>query len=280
MLQKNSFPHLCLQLLLCIFCWSSLQAQAKEGEYWAIWDQANEQSTETIDHSLWQGVLTEYLDDQHPSGINLFDYAAVSDDQRDNLDDYLEYLQEIDPREYTRAEQMAYWVNFYNALTVQVVLENYPARTILTMGDGLFSIGPWSDELVDVAGQGLTLDDIEHRILRPIWKDYRIHFAVNCASMGCPNLQKAAFTVDNTEALLNQGTVDFLKHPRGLKIKGKKLVLSEIFDWYGVDFGENEQAVLQVLAKHTNPDVSEFLKSYNGKIKYQYDWKLNKPKKK
>lgn len=128
----------------------------------------------------------------------LFRYAEVTKEDKTLLNDYLDQLSKLDPREFNRQEQYAYWVNLYNALTVKLILDNYPVASITKLG-GLFSFGPWDEKVFTVAGQTLTLNDIEHRILRPIWKDPRTHYAVNCASLGCPNLQSQAFTAQNTE---------------------------------------------------------------------------------
>ena len=183
-------------------------------------------------------------------------------------------MQAIDPRQYSKAEQMAYWINLYNALTVNLILEEYPVGSIseISASD---SFGPWNDFIAEVSEQSLTLNDIEHRILRPIWKDDRIHFAVNCASIGCPNLQPHAFTAENTEALLSKGAQEFVSHSRGVRFKDKSLVLSSIFDWYGNDFGDTKKQQLEKLAEYAPSDTAEKLRNYQGAINYQYDWNLN-----
>ena len=155
------------------------------------WDASVESNAEQIDHSAWQRLLDVYLK-THPSGINRFDYAALKADAKDTarLAGYLTALQALDPRHYARAEQKAYWLNFYNALTVQIVVDAYPVDSIRNIHQGWLPLsGPWNDVHTKVAGQPLTLNNIEHGILRPIWRDKRIHYAVNCASYGCPNLR-------------------------------------------------------------------------------------------
>ena len=117
---------------------------------------------------------------------------------------YLKNLQSLPISSYNRVEQKAYWINLYNGLTVDLVLSRLPLESIrdVNISPGLFVRGPWGAKLLTVEEERLSLDDIEHRILRPIWKDNRVHYAVNCASLGCPNLQPDAFTSANTEALL------------------------------------------------------------------------------
>ncbi len=163
-------------------------AAAPKAELWPMWEQSDESNTAEIDHSAWQSFLDRYLDTQSGDGVYLVRYGAVSATDRQTLDTYITDLQASDPRYYSKAEQKAYWINLYNAATVQLVLNHPTKKSILRMGDGFFKIGPWNEPLLTVAGEEVTLNDIEHRILRPIWQDHRIHFAVNCASLGCPNL--------------------------------------------------------------------------------------------
>lgn len=250
---------------------------APSKELWAFWDLADNTNPAQIDHSSWSNLLQTYLVIDHPSGVNRFRYGDISAQDQQDLDQYLEKLQRLDPREYSSAEQKAYWVNFYNALTVDLILAVYPVSTIKKVKGGFFNTGPWEDKVVEVAGKKVSLNDMEHRILRPIWNDQRVHFAVNCASIGCPNLQQQAFTATNTEMLLDKAAKEFITHPRGVSLKGDKLVLSKIFDWYQEDFGENEREMLNTLNQFVSSQLAEQLKSFNGEIDYEYDWSLNSP---
>jgi len=240
-----------------------------------FWLDANEASVEQVNHSEWQYVLDEYLITDDSSGINRMDYESLLEDDEERLIAYVDYLSQLDPRQYSRDEQFAYWVNLYNALTVKLILQHYPIDSITKLGKNKLSFGPWDDPITTIVDQTLSLNDIEHRILRPTWKDYRIHFAVNCASNGCPDLQPTAYTQNTIESLLNQAATDYLKHPRGVKFEGEKLILSSIFDWYKEDFGRNTKQLLQTLSKHLEPEMSERLKTYKGTIHYEYDWGLN-----
>lgn len=244
------------------------------------WDASVESNAEQIDHSAWQRLLDVYLK-THPSGINRFDYAALKADAKDTarLAGYLTALQALDPRHYARAEQKAYWLNFYNALTVQIVVDAYPVDSIRNIHQGWLPLsGPWDDVHTKVAGQPLTLNNIEHGILRPIWRDKRIHYAVNCASYGCPNLSATVFTAANTETLLEAAAGAYVNHPRGVAfVDDDFLVLSSIYDWYVEDFGNSETAVLAHLAQYAEPGLAARLKSFAGSIDYAYDWRLNQP---
>ncbi len=241
-----------------------------------LWLVHDENSTIEVSHDSWQDLLDKYLDADHASGVNRFDYAAVERADLKLLEKYLDSLQEVDPRLLSKNEQLAYWVNLYNALTVQVILDEYPVESIRNIRFLTSPFGPWDKNFVEVQGEDLSLNDIEHEILRPIWKDPRIHFAVNCASIGCPNLVGEAFTAVNADELMTAAAHDFIGHTRGVEVKGDTVVLSSIFDWYAGDFGEDEAEVVDYVAKFVDSSDVEKLKSAS-KFKYQYDWKLNKP---
>ena len=249
---------------------------AAEAELWPFWDASDDTSTQAVDHRPWQLLLDEFLK-PHPDGINRLNYPGIAaGDGADRLDGYIRTLTALDPRQLSKAEQLPYWINLYNALTVQVVL-GYPDKgSILRMGERLFSIGPWGDTVATIAGEDVSLDDIEHRILRPIWQDHRIHFAVNCASLGCPNLHRQAYTAANTEQLLQEGEQSYLEHPRGVTITGKRRVrLSSIFKWYRADFAESEDALLENYIAAHRQDVASLLAEGDLRVRYDYDWNLN-----
>ena len=241
----------------------------------AFWQSAIESNETTIDHSEWQEILDAYLVEDDQTGINYVAYAEFEDDDLQLLQDYIVSLSAIDPRQYSGNEQQAYWINLYNALTIKLILDNYPVESITKLGKNLTSFGPWDDSATRVAGQTLSLNDIEHNILRPIWRDARVHFAVNCASIGCPNLQSVAYSASNLNELLDKGAAEYLAHPRGMHFEGDTLVLSKIFDWYGEDFGTNEQEVLHTLSTYAPQTAKETLRTYAGPIEYEYDWSLN-----
>ncbi len=220
-----------------------------------------------MSHQSWQAFLDKYL---VVDGDNtLIRYVRVSQNDKQQLKSYLSELASIDPRTLNKAEQYAYWVNLYNAITVDLILDNYPVKSITKLG-GLFSFGPWGDDVITITGQTLTLNDIEHRILRPIWNDPRTHYAVNCASLGCPNLQSQAFTSANTEALLEQAANTFINSKKGADINGDKATLSSIYDWFAKDF-EAQGGIIAHMAKY-NPELTGF----DGTIDYDYNWDLNK----
>jgi hypothetical protein len=244
-----------------------------------FWHDNEPQSTIKMNHSVWQSLLDKYLDDQHPSGINRFNYSAVSSVDKVRLDDYLNYLQQMEPRQLNLAEQKAFWINLYNAKTVEVVirrLQSSDITTIRQIRSGIFTPGPWTNKLLTLSRQELSLDDIEHGILRPNFNDRRIHYALNCAALGCPSLLKTAFTSANTEQLLVFAEQGFLSHPRAARMQGNELVLSTLFDWYALDFAINPNELLAYIKQFTSPETS---KDFNQQpeIRFEYDWDLNRP---
>ena len=251
-------------------------AQADPATFWA---ERNDANTATIDHGAWQRILDGYLRSDHPSGVNRFDYAALQGnaEHSQSLTNYLSALQALDPRSYSGVEQKAYWINFYNALTVRLVIDAYPVDSIRDMGENWLIPGPWDDVHANVAGQELTLNDMEHEILRSIWRDNRIHYAVNCASFGCPNLNPQAFTAANIEQLLEDGARSYVNHPRGVTVQRHDLLVSSIYDWFEEDFGNSEEGVLEHLRKYAAPELTEQLNAFKGDLEYEYDWSLNAP---
>ena len=234
---------------------------------------ADENSDIRIDHQSWDQLLDKYLH-QEDGKVSLFDYKNVSDADKAALDDYVDALQKVDPSTLNSVEQMAYWINFYNALTVRVVLDAYPIDTIKKINSPLLKRGPWKHKYVEVMGDKLSLDDIEHGILRPIYQDPRVHYAVNCASIGCPNLQLAAFTADNLDALLDQGAEDYINHPRGVSIVDNKLVVSSLYKWFASDFG-NQQELIEHLFDYADEPLAEQLEQIDEISDYVYDWSIN-----
>ncbi len=250
---------------------------APQADLWPKWQKHDPASAQKIDHSAWDKWLKKYLVAPHPSGVNRVRYGSVAPEDRKALKSYLEDLQSLPISAYNEAEQKAYWINLYNALTVEVILSHYPVESIRSIGisPGLFSRGPWDAKLATIEREKLSLNDIEHRILRPIWKDARVHYAVNCASLGCPNLQLVAYTGENTEAVLEKGAGEYINHPRGVAIKNGKLQVSSIYDWFKDDFGASRDRLLEHWLKYADGNLAGALKSYKGSLAYGYDWSLN-----
>lgn len=266
-------------ILAGVSFWVHPAAAAPAPDLWSRWQAHAAQSTEAVDHSPWGMMLKKYLLTDHPSGINRFPYGNVSPADRQSLAKYLGYLQQTRVSSLNRKEQQAYWINLYNALTVQVILDHYPVKSIrdIDISPGLFSNGPWDAKLLAIEGEKVSLNDIEHRILRPIFKDNRLHYALNCASLGCPNLQPKAYTVASTEALLEAGARAYINSPRGARMVKGKLYVSSIYKWFQVDFGGSEQGVIKHLLHYAEDGLADSLRTYNGGFRDEYDWSLNEP---
>ena len=176
-----------------------------------------------------------------------------------------------------RDEQCAYWINLYNALTLEVVLDHYPVASIrdIDISPGLFSQGPWGKKLITVEGEPVSLNDIEHRILRPIWRDPRIHYAINCAAMGCPNLQPRPFTGRSLDHALDLAAMRFVDSPRGMQIEDGKLYVSSLYVWFVDDFGGDDAGVIHHLMAYAEPGTAMQLQKLDDIAGHSYDWRLN-----
>ncbi len=258
-------------LVVSGFGFSSTAPQA-----WEDWAQSNPQDTRVIDHGEWAALLNKYIK-PGKAGLNTFAYGKVSAADKAALQNYIRSLEAIEITSYNKNEQLAYWINLYNAVTIQVVLDHYPVKTIRDIDiSGFLKNGPWQKELVTVEETPLKLDDIEHAILRPIWKDPRIHYGVNCASVGCPNLQTSAFTGKTVSAQLDSGADAFVNSTRGVEINRRgKVSVSSIYSWFAHDFGNSEAGVMRHLLKYANPDLAEKLTRAGRLSDTHYDWSLN-----
>lgn len=246
-------------------------------DLWPRWQQHDSQSKLIIDHAAWDRLLKTYIRPDN-TGLNRFDYSKVSQADSKALEDYIAKLASLPISRYNKDEQFAYWVNMYNAVTVKVILDHYPVASIRDINDGFLSPGPWDRKLVTVENNAVSLNDIESRILRPIWNDPRIHYAVNCASIGCPNLRKQAFTGANRQTLLAEGAKEYINNPRGVRFVGSKLITSSIYAWFKGDFGGSETAVLVHLKQHATPELFKQLDGVKEIDNYEYDWGLNDAK--
>jgi len=245
---------------------------APKADPWPFWNQSGESTG--IDHAPWQRFLQAHV---HTSddGINRVAYAQVTEEERSVLRDYISGLERIEIRSYRRDEQLAFWINLYNAATVSVVLEHYPVSSIRDISSGFLSFGPWSKKLLSIEGQALSLNDIEHRILRPLWRDPRLHYALNCAALGCPNLQREAYTPDNTQARFDRAAREFINHPRGVAIIEGELRVSSIYSWFREDFGSGEAEVIKHLQVYAQPALATELAGFRSIDDDDYDWALN-----
>jgi hypothetical protein len=226
-----------------------------------------------VDYAGWNGFLKRY-GARTTGGRTVFAYGRVTPADKAALSAMIDRLEAVDVDRLSRPQQYAYWVNLYNAATIEVVLGAYPVKSILNIKDGLFPTGPWDRKVLTVKGMKLSLNNIEHGILRPIFKDPRTHFAVNCASVGCPNLALTAYEAGNLDAQLDVAARAYVNDPRGFQVKDGRLVASRIFDWYGSDFG-GPTGVLAFARRYADPQTAKLIAGRTKIDSYDYDWSIN-----
>lgn len=235
------------------------------------------ESAETVDNAAYAAFLSQYLK-ASDSGVNLVDYGAVTAEDRKALQGYIKSLEAIDPASLSKDEAFAYWGNLYNAVTLDVILEDYPVKSIRDIKPNLFSIGPWDVEKVTVNGEALTLNNIEHDILREFWDEPRVHYVVNCASIGCPNLRPEPWTAEGLDDALTDAAKAYINSPRGVLIKDGKITASSIYKWFKKDFGSSNANIIAHWKQYADRDLAAQLEGAKRINSYDYDWSLNDTK--
>ena len=211
-------------------------------------------------------------------GVNRVRYAAWRDNQADvrALNSYVASLERDRPSGFSRDEQLAHWINLYNA----VLLESYPVDSIRDIRSRTLDprglIGPWRTQRVTVEGRRLTLDQIENAILRRDFHEPRIHYAINCASIGCPNLKASAWRAATINEDLDDAARAYINHPRGIAVDASgQVTASSIFRWYAADFGGNAAGVLAHVRRYASPPLAGRLANATSISAYAYNWSLN-----
>ena len=210
-------------------------------------------------------------------GLNLFDYAgAKAAGEGRTIKAYTDHLASQNPDLLPEADQIAYWANLYNALTVNLILDNYPVKSIRKIKSGAFSVGPWKRDEVTVNGKVLSLNDIEHEILRKRYPNpAMVHYMVNCASIGCPNLPSKLWIGSTLDADRDAAARAFINSPRGVKVSGTSLKASSIYDWFKEDFGGSKTSTIAHFRKYADPELRAALNAGAKIGGYGYDWDLN-----
>lgn len=238
-------------------------------------------------HQPWQTLLAQHVKPINNGHSSQVDYAGMKM-ERAQLKAYLAALSSVDKgvfAQWSAPKQLAFLINAYNAWTVEFILTAYP--DLASIKDlGSFFSSPWSKKFIPLLGETRSLDNIEHQLIRGDNKygDPRIHFAVNCASIGCPALREEAYSADKLEQQLNEQTVRFLTDTSRNRFNDSSMELSAIFKWYGDDFtlgfrGSNSLPTFILLyhqALNLTPAQQALLKSENMDNKFlNYDWTLN-----
>ncbi len=261
---------------IALFCFCTLSLATPKKNLWPQWQVTDPLSKKVIDYNPWAAFLKNNVH-TNAQGINLIPYGRVSSFDKKLLMSFLRHMSSVRIDLYNRQEQEAFWINLYNALTVATVIKHYPVKSILDIKiSGWFKPGPWGAKIIKVEGIPLSLNDIEHRILRPIWNDQRIHYALNCASMSCPNLQKTPYTAKNLNTMLNKDASEYINSNRSTEIKDKdKLIVSSIYVWYKKDFGGTDDDVIDFLEIYAKPALRNELKYIKNISGNHYNWALN-----
>lgn len=227
-------------------------------------------------------LLSRYVT-AHADGVNRVAYARWKASAADlaALDTALAAFARQSPSRLSHNEAFAYWANLYNALTLKVVLAQFPVASIRDIrSEGVLDprglIGPWRTRLVSVEGRRLSLDAIENAILRPLARDPRVHYSINCASMGCPNLPLSAWRAETLDADLDRAAHAFINHPRGVSARDDgTLRVSSIYVWFRSDFGGGDAGVLAHLRRHAAPRLAQHLAGQPRIGGHAYDWAIN-----
>ena len=276
-MRPSNAPRLLIQIvcLIAVGIAAGVQA-APPAKLWERWLAHDPSATRDIDHGAWEAFLMRYVR-IGPDNIHRVAYGAVTPADREALDAYLARLSSTPITEYNRAEQLAYWINLYNALAVDAVIEHYPVASILEIGarSGRLAERPFDAPLIEVDGRKLSLNDIQNRILRPIWRDPRILYALSCAALACPNLQPAPFTGDQLDRQLSEAAMAYVNDARCIQMEDDELVLSSLFRWYREDFGGSDRAVIYHLMGFAAPRLAMKLQRFDRIAGDVFDWRLN-----
>lgn len=225
-----------------------------------------------VDHSAYDSLL-----EKHVVG-GYFDYEAFVNNPGDlkKLQQYRGRMSQIQPDELSRDEALAYWINLYNASTIHLIAENYPVKSIRDLGGWVTSV--FDRQFIPTQRGKISLNTLEHEIIRPKFEEPRIHFALVCAARSCPPLRNEAYTADNLESQLEDQTRQFLESDKNrftLTDGTLTMQLSSIFYWYSEDFG-GEDGIASYVADYRPSNQAEAIERGRYELDYlDYDWSLN-----
>ncbi len=250
-----------VRIFIIIFLFSTFQSCIKVKDY-------NSES-KPVSHAIFDSLLRKYVNE-----AGYVDYKGFIKDSV-QFNSYLDLLSRNHPNEknWSKEQRLAYWINAYNAYTIKLICNYYPVKSIKDIKSGIpFVSDTWTIKFIKIEGKTYNLNDIEHGIIRPKFNDPRIHFAVNCASKGCPPLLNEAYTAEKLNAQLDSQAKAFINDGNRNKIKSaNKADLSKIFTWFSGDFKKADKSVVAFINRYANTKLSE-----KAELNYQdYDWNLN-----
>jgi len=210
-----------------------------------------------VSHADFNALLQKHVEN------GLVNYAGFKADGA-KFDAYLDYLSNNAPSTSDKSKSaLAFWMNAYNAFTIKLIVDNLPVASIRDLHNGK----PWDKKWITIGGKSYSLNNIEHDIIRPVFIEPRIHFAIVCAAKSCPPLDNKAFTADTVDSHLESLTKSFINNSKFNTITADKVIITPIMDWYGKDFGN----VLAFVQKYANTSIGD-----KAKVKFTaYDWSLN-----
>lgn len=222
-----------------------------------------------VDHSSFDRLLKKHVNEK-----GLVNYKGFKADEKE-FNQYLALLSKNPPAaSWSKNEQMAYWINAYNAYTIRLVLNYYPVKSIKDIGSSIqipFVTTPWAAKFFSIGGEKMSLDNIEHGTLRKKYDDPRIHFALVCASRSCAQLRNEAYTAAKLESQLDDQGRDFVNDPAKNNIAPGKVQLSKYFDWYKSDWTKNGQSVAKWINRYSKTKID----AQTPVTFLDYNWKLN-----
>lgn len=228
-----------------------------------------ESKNTAVDHGIWDQLLKKYVSDE--GWVN---YEAWQED-REALKKYLEILSDNPPDEslWTTEQKLAYWINAYNAFTVELILEHYPLESITDLHPSIYIPGVntvWHKKFFKIGGVETSLDEIEHKILRVRFEEPRIHFAIVCASYSCPKLRNEAYIAAQLEQQLTEQATGFINDPLRNQLSEDEVKLSKIFKWFKGDF-KKKGSLIDYLNQYASIKIST-----DATVKHlDYNWDLN-----
>ncbi|MDA1229329.1 MAG: DUF547 domain-containing protein [Planctomycetota bacterium] len=238
------------------------------------WPAGQYVSMDDVDHSFYDQLLQKYVD--RDGMVNYTAWHASASDRK-GLQQYLQRLSQASPAiKASREGQLAFWINSYNATTLEGILQVYPTSSIRNHTAKVAGYNIWKDLPLLVGGKPHALETIEHRILRKI-NEPRIHFAIVCASIGCPRLLNEAYVEDRLEEQLALNTRDFFSRPQNFQLgKSGTMHVSAILDWFGEDFGSTQQTQFTALQQYLPENAQRLAVSPQAHVEFQeYNWSLN-----
>lgn len=234
-------------------------------------------SIDSVDHRAWDELLQKHVDEA--GRVDYETWLATEADVA-KLDSYIDHLSTASrSKRASKEARLAYWINAYNAVTVRGILREYPTSSIRNH-TGITGYNIWKHLLLPVDGEKYSLEDVEHAILRKM-REPRIHFAIVCASIGCPRLWNHAYTADDLDAQLSQNARDFFAQDRNFRVgnDGRTVQLSSILDWFADDFGATTSRQLRTIAPYVPEEHRPLLEKGRVDVEYlDYDWNINEQK--